>query len=65
MKFEFLAQRLFNTPLAIAPGKAEVIMAALADRLGISQIARLNPAPLMMEDDDVVYSSPGRNGRAG
>jgi len=65
MKFEFLAQRLFNTPLAIAPGKAEVIMAALADRLGISQIARLNPAPLLMEDDDVVYSSPGRNGRAG
>lgn len=65
MKFEFLAQRLFNTPLAIAPGKAEVIMAALADRLGISQIARLNPAPLMMEDDDVVYSSSGRNGRAG
>lgn len=65
MKFEFLAQRLFNTPLAIAPGKAEVIMAALADRLGISQIARLNPAPLMMEDDDVVYSSPGRNARSG
>ena len=64
MKFEFLAQRLFNTPLAIAPGKAEVIMAALADRLGISQIARLNPAPLMMEDEEV-YSSPGRNGRAG
>ena len=32
MKLEFLAQRLFNTPLAIAPGKAEVIMAALADR---------------------------------
>lgn len=65
MKFEFLAQRLFNTPLAIAPGKAEVIMAALADRLGITQIARLNPAPGMMEDDDVVYSSPGRNGRSG
>lgn len=65
MKFEFLAQRLFNTPLAIAPGKAEVIMAALADRLGISQIARLNPMPLMMEDDDDGYSAPGRNGRAG
>ena len=65
MKFEFLAQRLFNTPLAIAPGKAEVIMAALADRLGVSQIARLNPAPLAMEDDDADYSAPGRNPRAG
>lgn len=65
MKFEFLAQRLFNTPLAIAPGKAEVIMAALAERMGISHIARLNTAPLMMEDDDDGYSAPGRNGRAG
>src|SRR4051812_3599058 len=30
-----LAQRLFNTPLAVAPRKAEVIVAALADRFGI------------------------------
>jgi len=64
MKFEFLAQRLFNTPLAIMPGKAEVIMAALADRLGISQIARVGAVPQMMEDDDD-YSAPGRNPRAG
>jgi len=66
MKFEFLAQRLFNTPLAIAPGKAEVIMAALADRLGIGQIARLTAAPMAYdeyEDDD--YSAPGRNPRGG
>lgn len=68
MKFEFLAQRLFNVPLAIAPGKAEVIMAALADRLGIGHIARLDGtaiAPLMMEDDDEGYSGAGRNPRAG
>ena len=65
MKFEFLAQRLFNTPLAIAPGKAEVIMAALADRLGIGHIARLSPAPAMMEDDDFGYADPGRNPRGG
>lgn len=63
MKFEFLAQRLFNTPLAILPGKAEVIMAALSERLGISQIARTGPS--MMEDDDVVYSSRGSNPRGG
>ncbi|MDB5853283.1 MAG: serine peptidase [Herminiimonas sp.] len=67
MKFEFLAQRLFNVPLAIAPGKAEVIMAALADRLGIGHIARLDGsaiAPLMMEDDEG-YSDAGRNPRVG
>lgn len=63
MKFEFLAQRLFNTPLAIAPGKAEVIMAALADRLGISQMTRASPR--MMEDEDVVYSAEGSNPRGG
>jgi signal peptide peptidase SppA len=63
MKFEFLAQRLFNTPLAILPGKAEVIMAALSERLGISQVARVGPS--MMEDDDVVYSSRGDNPRGG
>lgn len=64
MKFEFLAQRLFNTPLAILPGKAEVIMAALQDRLGITQIAR--NARMMEDDDDVVYSSgPGSNPRGG
>lgn len=63
MKFEFLAQRLFNTPLAILPGKAEVIMAALSERLGISQVARMGPS--MMEDDDVVYSSRGSNPRGG
>ena len=65
MKFEFLAQRLFNTPLAIAPGKAEVIMAALADRLGIGQISRLSPAPEMMDDDAYGYSDAGRIARSG
>ncbi len=35
MKFEFLAQRLFNTPLAIHPSKAEIVIAALSERLGI------------------------------
>jgi signal peptide peptidase SppA len=33
--FPHLAQRLFNVPLAIRPEKAEVIVAALAERLGI------------------------------
>jgi len=64
MKFGFLAQRLFNTPLAIAPDKAEIIMAALADRLGISQITRVG-APVMMDDDDSPYAVAGRNPRGG
>jgi signal peptide peptidase SppA len=62
MKFPFLAQRLFNTPLAITPGKAEVIMAALSERLGIAQISR---GARMMEDDDFDYTAPGDNPRAG
>lgn len=36
----FLAQRLFNTPLAITPAKAEMVMAALADRFGIAKLFR-------------------------
>jgi signal peptide peptidase SppA len=35
-----LAQRLFNRPLLIHPGKAEIIMAALADRLGVAHLLR-------------------------
>lgn len=71
MKFEFLAQRLFNVPLAIAPGKAEVIMAALSQRLGIGQIQRLDGGefvPLAMDDDDYYhfeFKQEGRNPRAG
>jgi signal peptide peptidase SppA len=38
--FHHISQRLFNTPLAITPGKIEVIMAALADRLGLGQLVR-------------------------
>lgn len=63
MKFEFLAQRLFNTPLAIHPAKAEVVMASLSDRLGISQIARNGAS--MMEDDEYGFAEPGNNPRSG
>lgn len=48
-RFPHLAQRLFNRPLAIHPEKAEIIVAALAQRLGIAQISR----PQMMEEDDL------------
>jgi len=36
-----LAQRLFNTPLALHPQKAEVVMAAMMDRFGITRINTL------------------------
>ncbi|GGJ14134.1 S49 family peptidase [Neoroseomonas lacus] len=39
-RFAHLSQRLFNRPLAILPGKAELAMAVLADRLGIAHLFR-------------------------
>ena len=46
----FLAQRLFNTPLAITPAKAEMVVAALADRLGITKLFRPNGEMLAMSE---------------
>lgn len=46
----FLAQRLFNTPLAITPAKAEMVMAALADRFGITRLFRANGDALAMSE---------------
>lgn len=48
MNLPHLAQRLFNTPLAIHPSKAEVMMAAIMDRFGISKVG----SSFAMEDDD-------------
>jgi signal peptide peptidase SppA len=46
----FLAQRMFNTPLAITPGKAEVVMAALADRFGITRLFRVDGNSIDLAD---------------
>lgn len=35
-RFSYLAQRLFDLPLAIRPEKTEMTVAALAERLGIT-----------------------------
>lgn len=51
MNLPHLAQKLFNTPLAIHPQKAEVIVSSLTERLGITQIRST-----MMEDDDGYFS---------
>lgn len=40
VNYPHLAQRLFNTPLALHPGKAEVVVAALADRFGLAKLFR-------------------------
>jgi len=49
--FAHLAQRLFNVPLAIRPDKAEIIMAALAQRLGVVSLVRLDGKILAFDGD--------------
>lgn len=66
-RFHHLAQRLFNRPLAILPDKAEVVMAALADRLGIAHLLRTDGttvvvAPSALADSDG-YGAVRRDGR--
>lgn len=53
MNLPHLAQRLFNTPLALHPNKAEVIMAAVMDRFGISKIE----SSFTMSDDGYGYDN--------
>lgn len=57
MNLPHLAQRLFNTPLALHPQKAEVVMAALADRFGIAHISRAGAWDF---DDDEDFSRAAR-----
>ncbi len=52
-----LAQRILNVPLAVHPAKAEVVLAALADRLGITHIERSFSASL---GSDLGFEEPGR-----
>lgn len=42
--------RIFNTPLAIHPAKAEVILGVLSDRLGIIEIESLNADTVGIEE---------------
>jgi signal peptide peptidase SppA len=65
-QFAFLSQRMFNTPLAIKREKAEVVMASLAERLGISQIGRLDGStirPMAFGAWDEEYVEDTRAGR--
>jgi ClpP class serine protease len=64
-EFPLLAQEMFNTPLAIHPRKAEVAMAALAERLGITHLVRANGAPIdAFFDDDDEFTGSGTSRRS-
>lgn len=52
----FLAQRVFNTPLALHPSKAEMVMTALGERFGVTKVFS-SMQPMMMEDDDMEGSA--------
>ncbi len=49
-RFPHLAQRLFNVPLAVRPEKAEVVVAALAERLGVTRMVRVDGRELALHD---------------
>ena len=63
-KFPHLAQRLFNTPIAILPDKAEMVMAALADRLGVAHLFRGEHAvalvPMAFDQEDESFEPAAR-----
>jgi signal peptide peptidase SppA len=61
-----LAQRVLNTPLALHPAKATVVMTALADRLGIRSLMHADGLPaLAAEGDEYGFAEPGRNVHVG
>ena len=58
MNLPHLAQRLFNTPLALHPRKAEVVMAALTDRFGLTRIQSISDWD---DDDDSAFTRKARD----
>lgn len=55
-----LSQRVINTPLALHPSKAEVAIAALADRFGIARVFRADGSPAASFDDEFGFSEEAR-----
>lgn len=58
INYPHLAQRLFNVPIAITPQKAEVVMAALADRFGIARLFRANGEMVALDSFDLEGDGP-------
>jgi ClpP class serine protease len=52
MRFAHFAQRVFNRPAMILPEKAEIIVAALRQRLGVGDIVNPASRPMAWYDDD-------------
>ncbi|KMN32078.1 serine peptidase [Chromobacterium sp. LK1] len=61
INYPHLAQRLFNVPLAITPQKAEVVMAALADRFGLARLFHADGRVVALESWDGDIGSPAEN----
>src|SRR6202012_3487679 len=59
MNLPFLAQRLFNVPLAIRAEKAEIILAALAERLGIMRVLLPNGSMRAFDGDGIGFEVEG------
>ena len=59
MTFPFLAQQLFNRPLAIRAAKAEIIVAALAERLGIMRAVLPDGRMRAFDGDGIGFAIDG------
>ena len=64
-RFSHVAGRLFNSPLMLRPEKAEMLCAALVDRLGIAKLDSIDGRSLgasqlrqMAMDDDYYWAKP-------
>jgi signal peptide peptidase SppA len=58
-----LAQRVFNTPLLLRPEKAEIIVCALSERLGVSKLDRVDGTTLGVLEMRAAASDASRNGQ--
>lgn len=56
-----LAQRVFNRPVLLTPEKAEIIVCALAERLGVSKLNRVDGTTLGVLEMRAAASDAGRN----
>jgi ClpP class serine protease len=63
--FPQLAQRIFNTPIAIHEDKAGVILGALAERLGVTQITVVNGAAARAHAWNEDFGDEGETPREG
>src|SRR5471032_3469223 len=56
--YPHLAQKLFNVPLAITPQKAEIVMAALADRFGLARLFHADGKVVALDNWDGDIGEP-------